>query len=485
MKKIIYMFTALLFAASVLFVMTACEPSIADEDPHDITPDEVYSEFSDIMSMPRTGDLYPNKINDYITRYMEDLGFTTETDTRGNLIAYIAATKGYKSEKPLIIECSTAGVENTVAAVQSGMGIAEALTIADHIIIAKKDGREHRAVRFLFIASDKEGASELNYVGANRLDGSLLVSLDGAGTESAALSSKYAALLENNIVLKPLKTKTKYAYVISASGYEGGDFGADAETPNPLDAIIGILSAVNSSGTLYDLCSIEGGASALSAPTEATAVIAVNDYEQKRVLQVFEDAVNTLAEKNSSIEITQTIVPKYTIAPDDASKIMTQLFSLEGSDFTEQYETLSGVFIGRVSLSPKQFICDASVMGTDAETVEKVADECGRIEFLSEIPTERIATLPAFITDKDNGSVKEFLEIYGSATGSDIDINSILGISPLGFVADKAPDIPIISIGATVKDADTLEESVRQKDIAGPANALLNYICPAESAKHK
>jgi hypothetical protein len=474
------MLTALLLATSVLFTLAACDFSAVNENPHEITSDEVYSEFLDVMPTPRSGDLYPNNINNYIAKRMKRLGFTTEIDARGNLTAYIPATKDYKSEKPVIVQCSTAGAEATVAAVRSSVGIAEALATANHIIATQKKGHPHRAVRFLFTASDADGVSQLRYVDKRWIDGSILVSLDGAGTKRAALSSKCAALLENNITPKYVKTKTKYAYVISASGYAGGDFGAESGVSNPLDAIIGILAAVNSSGTLFDLCSIEGGTNASSAPTEATAVIAVNDYEQKRVVQVFKDAAKAIGEKDGSIEITQTIVPKYAIAPDDASRIMTQLFSIEDSDFTKQYATLSGVFIGRVSLSHKRFTCDISVIGTDADVVKKVAAECDEIEFLSEIPTKSAAALPAFTTDKNNAAIKEFLNDYKYATESAIDTNPILGVSPLGFVADNMPDIPIISIGVTVKNAEPLEGSVRKKSIAGPANALLEYMCMRE-----
>jgi hypothetical protein len=284
------------------------------------------------------------------------------------------------------------------------------------------------------------------------------------------------SVLESDATLTPAKTAAKYAYVIAVSGYFGGAFGTDKDFPNPLDALIEILAAVNNSGIHYNLCGIKGGDSALTAPKEATAILAMDDYEQKRFLQVFEDAVKSLDSSAGEISITQTVVPEYSIADSDTSRVVTQLFSLSSSDFTADNENLSGVFIGSVDLSPGRFVCKAAVIGSDIETVNKVAGECDSIPLLSGIPITRPMALAGFSTPEDNDAVASFLKGYAAVTGTKIKTTS-LGVSPLGIIPGKSPELPIVSIGVSVNQKDTPYEQVNFDDISAPANAIYDYAC--------
>lgn len=203
----------------------------------------------------------------------------------------------------------------------------------------------------------------------------------------------HTAVLKSDLSLTPAQSESKYAYVVSASGYPGGNFDVgetEEKLPNPIDAVIRVLADVTNSGIKYDLCAIEAGADALTAPTEAMAIIAVNDYEQRKALQVFESSAKEFSDMDVSVAITQTVVPGYAVSADDASKVVTQLSSLTGNDFTQDNEGLSGVFTGRVSLKPDHFVCDVSIIGSDAQAVDRVSGECIGIEALSGIPLQRV-----------------------------------------------------------------------------------------------
>jgi hypothetical protein len=200
-----------------------------------------------------------------------------------------------------------------------------------------------------------------------------------------------SAVLRSNAQLTAAKSEAKYAYVISASGCPGGDFSEDAALPNPIDPVVRVLAAITNSGIRYDLCTIEAGTDALTAPTEAAAIIAVNEYERYKALQVFGDAAKEFEGTDVSVAITQTVVPEYAVSAVDAGKVVTQLSSLSGSDFAQDNEGLADVVTGRVSLNPNRFICDISVIGSDEQAVEKISGECGDIEALSGIPLKRIS----------------------------------------------------------------------------------------------
>jgi hypothetical protein len=497
-----------LSAAVLLLVITmlaSCAPREANRAPGEITSDEVLSAYLEFSPLPRSGAQYPAAIHAYITEHMKTLGIKTKADKYGNLMAFIPATERYKEEKPLIVLCNTYGkievapdmvfdatnggaapvlsddkktvsADGTSMAAESALGIADALVAADRIIANEKNGTEHRAIRLLFTSDGAKGNSGITSVATDWLDGALLVSLDGAGTSRAGLSSEYVSVLESDTALTPAKTTVKYAYVIAVSDYFGGAFGTDKDFPNPLDALIEILAAVNNSGIHYNLCSIRGGDDALTAPKEATAILAMDDYEQKRFLQVFSDASKSLDNGTGSISITQTVVPEYSIADSDTSRVVTQLFSLSSSDFTAENENLSGVFIGSVDLSEGRFVCKAAVIGSDLETVDKVSGECDSIPLLSGIPIKRLQTLAGFSTPEDNDAVASFLKGYAAAAGAKIKTTS-LGVSPLGIIPGKSPELPIVSIGVSVNQQGTPYEQVNFDDISAPANAIYDYVC--------
>jgi dipeptidase D len=462
------------------------------------------SEYRTILTIPRTGEAYPEQINEYITNRANDMGLRAEIDSSGNVIVEVPATEGSENLPLTILQCHTddeiavsKGVlfnaeedgilpdvyrdDGVIYGNGTSMGASGAIGIAT-ILNVIQTSEQHGPLRAVFTTGkdgDMSGAKNLN---AKYMEGHCLISLDGDKLGTVEVGAAYATTLRGDIDTTPVATQGRHAYVLVASGFPeraAAVTDADELHVNPMAIITQALSNARSAGILYELREFVGGMNALRIPGEATAIVVLNDYEEKKFLQIFEDVAKEYRNEGGdevTIEMIETPVPDEVMSNEDADKALTFLFSFLSSDFSADTDAEASLCIGRVALSPGHFSCDISVQGRDTEVVDQIVAEQTNIEKLSGITITETGRIPGFRAEKDDESVRLLLESYGKALGEECKTANRATVSELGYLSEKNPDLQIMSIGITIAKRDTVNESIDRNTLATPANAILKYL---------
>ncbi|MDR1953522.1 MAG: hypothetical protein LBQ21_03465 [Clostridiales Family XIII bacterium] len=485
-------------------ILAGCTGKDAETTVKTIDTEKILSEYRSILTIPRTGAAYPEKINEYIINRITEMGLQAETDSAGNVIVDVPATAGSEELPLTILQCHTddeiavsKGIlfnaetdailpdvyrdDDAIYGNGTSMGASGAVGIAT-ILNVIRTSTQHGPLRAVFTAGKDGDMSGVKNLNAKYMDGHCLISLDGDKLGTVEVGAAYATTLRGDINTTPIATQGRHAYVLVASGFpERAAAVTDADEPhvNPVAIITEALSNARSAGILYELHEFVGGTNALRVPGEATAIVVLNDYEEKKFLQIFENVAKEYrndAGDKATITMIETPVPAEVMSNEDADKALTFLFGFLSSDFSAATDEEASLCIGRVALSPGHFSCDISVQGRDQEVVDQIVSEQTNIEKLSGITITETERIPGFMKVADDESVQLLCESYGKIVGEESKTANRATVSELGYLREKNPDLQIMSIGVTIAKRNTVNESIDRNTLAYPANAILKYL---------
>ncbi|MDR0357184.1 MAG: hypothetical protein LBH63_02315 [Clostridiales Family XIII bacterium] len=501
-KAMIPIFACIIVATSVF---PACEKhEVATSEEMIISEETALREYKEILTIPRTGKSYPEEINRYIERRVDEMGYSAETDTSGNIIVDIPPALGAEDLPLVILQCRTDdaiessrgllfdaesdGVspdlyrdDGTIRANGVSMGASGAVGIATALCVMDAD-QWHGSLRVIFtsgVNGDMSGAKRLN---PDYLNGQVLINLNGTKLGEVGIGAPFAATFSGERELQSSDTQGRRAHVLAASGFPKNRMLTDEDEPqiNPAEILAEILMTAKSGGIIYDLCNFSGGTDALRIPSEATAIIVLNDYEERKFLQIFESAAKEYRNDvgdGVNIEMIETVVPEKCVSNDDASNVLTFLFGLLSADFsTDKGDKAGDLFINRADLSPDHFTCEISVAGIDEDTVNRIIAEQSNIEKLSGIPIEETRRIPGFSTSEDSENLQYLLKSYEKILGDECRLKKRSDVDELGYLREKNPEQDIMSVGITIEGKDTIGESIDRDALAIPANAILEYL---------
>jgi dipeptidase D len=486
-------------------IFSGCDESVGKSTTV-IGTDDILQEFRAVLEIPRSGELYPNEINAYIAERVYEMGYEAKTDDAGNVIVDIPASPGAEDLPLTILQChtddeiavskdmlfnaSTDGVradlyreDGVIQANGTSMGASSAMGIAS-ILNVLRATQAHGPLRAIFTSGRNGDMSGAKNLAAEYLNGDRLISLNGDKLGTVNFGSPYALTLNSDRDLTDTETQGRHAYVIAAAGFPEHKASLhtddDEEPINPLTIITEVLANAKSAGVFYELCALSGQADGLCAPTEATAVVVVNDYERRKFLQIF-DAVekeyrNEAERHDAEIVMIETVLPERAVSNDDAGNVLTFLFGMSTGNFSSDEENPARLYINRVNLTPQHFSCEILIQGTDEKAVGKIVAEQNNIEKLSFIPVLETGRIPGFSTESDEAFALRLFESYENAIESDCTFVAGPIVNELGYLREKNPDLKILSIGVTIDARDTADESIDRDTMAVPANTIFGFL---------
>ncbi|MDR1028513.1 MAG: hypothetical protein LBL63_03745 [Clostridiales Family XIII bacterium] len=493
---------------STTFILSSCDAG-GGATAATVDADNVLRQYRDILFFPRSGEGYPEKINAYISERVTTMGYTAETDASGNVIVDVPASAGAEEQPLTILQCHTGdeiavsksrlfdaandGVlidayreDGIIQGDDTSMGASGAVGVATILTVLQTSLR-HGPIRAIFTCGQDGDMSGARNLAPEYPEGHCLISLDGNRLGTVGIGAAYALTLRGDLNFTGAATQGRHAYVLAASGFAGGRMTTNAGESriNPVTLITEALTKAKSQGIFYELCNFSAGSNALRMPEEATAVVVLNDYEEKKFIRTFDEGAREYrdrAGKDAEIAMIETAVPDEVMSNDESANALTFLFGLLSSDFSADQAISATLGIDRLDLSPHRFTCDISVLGADEEAVGKINDEKANIEKLSSIPLVETGRIPGFSTPEDSEAVRLLCKAYGHALGEDCKTGAEASVGELGYLKEKNPDLDIMSIGVTIDGRDTVNESFERNTLAIPANAILEYLT-SESQK--
>lgn len=249
--------------------------------------------FNDLCMIPH-GSYNEAKLADYLVKFATDRNLEYVRDGMNNVVIYKKATAGYENAKPLLLQAHVDMVceankstdfnfetdslklvvkdgwleaEGTTLGADDGHGVAYMLAILDD------ENLPHPNLECCFTVQEEVGLFGALGLDPNLFKARRMVSLDGGGEVTTAISSAGGVLVESVIdVTKMANTNPTYKLFVTglSGGHSGGEIHKEKGNANKL--VVRILKEITLAGVCVNLVSLEGGLKDNAIPRECEAV---------------------------------------------------------------------------------------------------------------------------------------------------------------------------------------------------------------------
>lgn len=469
----------------------------------------LYRRFCEIVSIPSpSGREFP--LGGYLGLLAEKHGFHHEADEIGNHLIEMPATKGYEDAPGLVLQAhldrvclgepdpninpiipvisadgkwiQSKGRKTTLGA-DNGIGVATMISLMD-------ERTPHGRIALLFTVREEGAGGMMNGAGKSHFNldkYKYLINLDHERENELVVHSACAG--SSVISLKipesgKIPVTTQKMLRISVSGLKGGHSGLDIDKDraNGIKLLSGLLKLIGPEK--FNLMKVTGGTRGSAIPSQAEAVIAVDN-------PLLENSLRNL------LPGIQKLTREY--KKDDGIK-----FDVAAAERTDTSLMLNNAFTQKVidlltalPTGPKESDAEGVITSTNLATVEikdgeisvrmmtRSAENDKRDEYLREIENtakifgadiETSTSYPSWKIDKDNQLVRLAEEAWQKALGKKIEkvrVHAGIELSPL---SQNYGHLFMGSFGPTILDAHTTNEQVYIPSIVNSWKGLKKFI---------
>ena len=494
-RPILLKLMCLAFACVLLLSFSSCRnEGSAIEKTANVPAVEIYNEAIAISNIPGSGSAYPVDINAYLLNQAEEMNLEAKIDEYGNVIIEKPASEGMKDLPVTVLFCSThstvaaesmildiesniIGSQNRTITATRNLGISTILSILKY---SDKTG----PIKAIFTCDTDPVYSASAYLDKFIEDASYLIGFSGVEGISVYNESPSTRLLTSKMDIQRVAPNTKYAYVIAATGYP---FNSNSRI-TPLKAISDILTTAKTGGLYFELASIEANSEPLLSPSEATAIVLLDDYEKKRFSSMFsgfaKEYTSSLPKgyENVNLQLIDTKLPQAVLSDGDTDKIVAYLYGLFNNGNIPEASDILPMCINKISLNDNAFSCTISVLGNDETLAQIISDQSSISEFTG-ITLIESGSIAGYKTVKDGLLSTRLQDSMSKYINEKVAFNSLLWTTELGTIAKNNPDISTISLGWDINSDAIYSERVSLNDIAAPANTVIDFLSHLDEIK--
>lgn len=315
----------------------------------------VIHEFAGLAKHPRPSH-HEKGVSDYIVSRLHELGVTDVTqDEVYNVIANVPASKGCENWPltvlqghmdmvcvakpgvdfdPLTSEIKLVREDNILHADGTSLGADDGIAVALSLYLIQQD-IQHGPLRLIFTVDEETGMTGATHLDPKYVqDVQYIINCDSEYMDVLCVGSAGSVHTHFSRPLHWQAAKGKQAFTITAKDFAGGHSGETINDgkSNAIKALSLALRRVARDGVSYVLASISGGVAANAIPSEASAVIVVDDVnagetikqvvgeEQAEIAEVYGEV-----EKNAHFLVESTDVPAQTFSADDTKNLVSLL----------------------------------------------------------------------------------------------------------------------------------------------------------------
>lgn len=306
-------------------------------------------EFANFTQVPRPS-YNTVKMAEYLEAWAEARGIQAETDTYGNVVMNVPATKGYENAPlvafqghidmvpavdegvvhdwdndplDLIWTSNSVKADGTSLGADNGSGVAFMLTYMDY-----KDTFKHGPLRFIFTSDE-----EVGLLGAHALetkhvaDVEYFVNVDG-GYGGAVISCAGGKFIEFTRDAEwEAMPADSVLYKMEFNGLKGGHSAAvGGGKANALVKMANAMLAMDQAGVEFNMVSFEGGSANNAIPNKSVATVAVKKADVEKVNATMARFAKLFKDSYEAVETDYTFT--YGVAEGKANKVLSKEVSV-------------------------------------------------------------------------------------------------------------------------------------------------------------
>ena len=474
----------------------------------DITP-QIWRYFDEICRIPRASKK-EEKICAYIKQFADKHSLSYKQDKAGNILIMKKASPGNEHRATVILQShvdmvceknndvshnfDTDPIDNyidgdwmkargTTLGADNGLGMAAMLTtLADTTI-------SHGPLEAFFTVDEETGLTGANALENNFLTGNTLINLDGDNDEHLLIGCAGGINMTATLKYEPHGIPpNSTAYKISLSGLSGGHSGDDINKRRGNAIKIQNQLLLNCSGMFgISVNKFEGGNLHNAIPREATATIFVDNhycynFEQYCIneMQMWKEAL-VKTSPDFSFSVVQCVKPSHIIDIVNQSCLLNAL-SMCPSGVITMSKTIQGLVSTSSNLASIKFegrnkiIVTTSQRSDDEEAKRSVNQRIRRIFAMIDANVENSCGYPGWKPNLQspvlNITQKAFIELFGKTPT----MKAIHAGLECGLFLEKYPNLDMISIGPTIKDAHSPNEKLSITSVKRFSDLLIKVL---------
>ena len=463
----------------------------------DLEPKVVFKYFSEILQIPR-----PSKKEEKIIAYLEEFAKNKQLeykkDKAGNVVIYKPATKGLENMESIVLQSHVDMVceknsdvvhdflKDAIPAYVDGdwlkargttLGADNGIGVAFELAVLSDNSIKHGPIECLFTVDEETGLTGANELEKGMFTSKTLINLDSEdeGEIFIGCAGGIDTLVKFHYTKKAPKANS-VAYKITIKGLKGGHSGDDINKGRGnSNKILNRLLYLASDEYKIRLAEFNGGNLRNAIPREASSTIVIPGYKKNNFAEFCENYLKTVkkelhnSDPDINIECIKTELPDFIINKKMQKKLINALYgcpngvmkmSTDIKDLVETSTNLASIkFVKdeKILISTSQRSSIESAKYDAANMVKSVFTLAGAEVWYSE-------GYPGWKPNPDSKIVTIVKDSYKKVFSSNPKIKAIHAGLECGLFLKKYPDLDMVSIGPTIKDAHSPDERLNIED---------------------
>ncbi len=448
--------------------------------------DKVLYYFEKINEIPR-GSGNEKAVSDYIVSFAKERNLWVHQDKANNVIIKKGGSKGYENHKPVLIQGHMDMVceKNTdvvhdfekdpIKVIYDGdyihadgttLGADDGIAVAMAMALLDDDSAVHPPVEVVITTDEEVGMLGAASLDTTLIEGRRLLNIDSEEEGIFTVGCAGGVKTESKINVEFKKPSYNNFVRITAANLEGGHSGIDIdkERANANKIIARAVERVMRVEKAQ-LCSIKGGAKDNAIPRYAEAVVCCSDSESlKATVNILSEEIRAeYSQTDSRAEIvTESVETQYRVFSDEAAKNVISAIMLMPNGVLSVNKELnmpeSSNNIGVVKMNDDSV---SLICAVRSSVITKKAYIKGQIEALTELcggKTESHGDYPAWEYNDKSPLRDLFVDVYRDFYNAEPRVETVHAGLECGLIAEKIPDMDMISFGPNLLDIHTPKE---------------------------
>lgn len=448
--------------------------------------DKVLYFFEKINQIPR-GSGNEKAVSDYLVNFAKERGLWVHQDNANNVIIKKQGSKGYEDHFPVVIQGHMDMVceKNTdvvhdfekdpIKVIYDGdfihadgttLGADDGIAVAMAMALLDDENAVHPPLEAVFTTDEEVGMLGAANLDATLIEGRRLINIDSEEEGIFTVGCAGGVKTESKIPVEFMEPSYEKFSRIAVTNLEGGHSGIDIgrERANANKLLARVLDRITETENVQ-ICSLNGGAKDNAIPRYSEAVVCCEDGDSlKATISLIREEIRAEYElTDSNIEITCENVERSdkVFTKNTADKIITALLLIPNGIQSMNLElnmpeSSNNIGVVKMNENSVSLICAlrSSVITKKLymkSQIERLTKMCGGT-------LESHGDYPAWEYKTQSPLRDLFVDYYKEYYKGEPKVETVHAGLECGLIAEKIPDMDMISLGPDLFDIHTPKE---------------------------
>ena len=472
-----------------------------------LQPELLWKWFDQICAIPHPSH-HEDTLANFIVNWAKEKHFFAERDEAGNVLIRKPATVGMENRTPVVLQAHLDMVPQAnegnphdftkdpirpyidgdwVKAKGTTLGSDNGIGLASTLAVLESDNIAHPPLEVLLTMTEETGMDGALHLRRNWLQSDILINTDTEEVGEIYIGCAGGINANLSIPIQWENNTFEQSIQLTLKGLRGGHSGCDIHTgrANAIKVMARVLAKLPQNTSPFQLAEIRGGSIRNAIPREAVAILVFNGEPH-----AFESEVEKLnillkeelfiAEPNLKLFLESSEKPQSIFTLESTEKVIHLLNALPNGVIRNS-DVIKNVVESSLSIGVLKTE-DHSVKGTILvrSLIESgkdyVTELLTSVANLAGAKTEFSAPYPGWKPVNDSSILNLTQKHYTAVLGKQPDIKVIHAGLECGLLKEHYPNIEMISLGPTIRNAHSPDEKVQISTVTTYWNVLVNVL---------